>query len=85
MLISFLQFLNFGEVFRLSLTCRDLRRMIDPNGSCRDDNRRITGRQRYKTHLKIIAAIQLLDNGDDLSFDHITKKFGVDVTRVTDL
>lgn len=69
MLICFLQFLDFEEILKLSLTCKEMRNMIDPHATCfceSDDGR--SSLTKYQTHLKTIAARQLLDNPDDLTF-----------------
>lgn len=67
-----------------------MRYAIDPVGweeaqlHQRDNESRIGSRNNCRSsHLKLIAAVHLLDNWEDLTFDQITAIFGIDVQKVS--
>lgn len=67
---SFLQFLESFELYRLALTCKEVRTLIDPE-ECGDQF-------KQSNHLKLIAMIQWLKS-DERKMEEADQVFGVDV------
>lgn len=70
---SFLQFLESIELYRLALTCKEVRTLVDPE-ECGDQF-------KQSNHLKLIAMIQWLKS-DERKMEEADQVFGVDVRRV---
>lgn len=96
MKINVLQFLEFRDIAKFSATCKHLKSIVDPCScdhmrstltSTRDrallDTNAVPTPQNYM-HLKRIAALQLLDNGEHCPRAQIDLIFRINIREVSD-
>lgn len=76
---SFLQFLAADDIFRVAVTCKELRTIIDP-----EECDKFGVQFKKSNHLKRVAMVQWLGSDDGI-LEEADVIFGIDIRKVSDM